>query len=155
MLIDGIKQTPLLSHYHPAVSLHARQLLSSVPLTASPDLAQNTLSHFLERFVYKNPKKPKATSGANDEEDAEPMTMGKGKGPSAMQPAASALEGVKLVKGDVGNNMGAIGLVNEKAFLRRRREDVPVDQVGFWNFFLCIFFLFAFFFASSIEFSKY
>ena len=55
----------------------------------------------------------------------------KGKGPSAMQPAASALEGVKLVKGDVGNDGGVVGLVNEKAFLRRRREDVPVDQVGF------------------------
>jgi len=62
-----------------------------------------------------------------------------------MQPAASALEGVKLVKGDVGNDMGAVGLVNEKAFLRRRREDVPVDQVGlrisssfFYLFFLLL-----------------
>jgi ribosome biogenesis protein MAK21 len=87
--------------------------------------------------VYKNPKKPKvASSGVNGgDEDAEPMTASKGKGPSAMQPAASALEGVKLVKGDVGNDGGAVGLVNEKAFLRRRKEAVPVDQVGFFFFF--------------------
>ena len=66
------------------------------------------------------------------------MTASKGKGPSAMQPAASALEGVKLVKGDVGNYGGVVGLVNEKAFLRKRKEDVPVDQVGFFSFFRCL-----------------
>jgi len=90
--------------------------------------------------VYKNPKKPKASSsGVNGDDDAEPMMASKGKGPSAMQPAASALEGVKLVKGDDG---GVVGLVNEKAFLRRKREDVPVDQVGFWfSFFFSLWIL--------------
>ena len=89
--------------------------------------------------MYKNPKKPKvSSSGVNGDEDAEPMTASKGKGPSAMQPAASALEGVKLVKGDVGNDGGVVGLVNEKAFLRKRKEDVPVDQVGFFSFFRCL-----------------
>ena len=92
--------------------------------------------------MYKNPKKPKASSsGVNGgDEDPEPMMASKGKGPSAMQPAASVLEGVKLVKGDVGNDGGVVGLVNEKTFLRRRREDVPVDQVGFllFSFFLFI-----------------
>ncbi|KIM44363.1 hypothetical protein M413DRAFT_25783 [Hebeloma cylindrosporum] len=117
--------TPLLSHYHPAVSLHARQLLTSVPLTASPDLAQNTLSHFLERFVYKNPKKPKvssSSSGVNGEEDDVDVL---------------AATRVKLVKGDVGNKEvgGVGGLVNEKAFLRRRKEDVPVDQLFFHQYF--------------------
>lgn len=95
--------------------------------------------------MYKNPKKPKvSSSGVNGDEDAEPMTASKGKGPSAMQPAASALEGVKLVKGDVGNDVGVVGLVNEEAFLRRKKEDVPVDQVGFFFFSLssshCLYF---------------
>ena len=90
--------------------------------------------------MYKNPKKPKVSataSGVNGDEDGdgELLMAGKGKGPSAMQPAASALEGVKLVKGGVGNEGGGL-LVNEKAFLRRRREDVPVDQVGFVLFLL-------------------
>jgi ribosome biogenesis protein MAK21 len=106
-------QTPLLNHYHPAVSLHARQLLSSQPLTASADLSQNTLSHFLDRFVYKNPKQIKTGDSAG------------GKGASAMQPAASAVDGVKLIKGEVGVE----SMVNETAFLKKRAQDVPVDQV--------------------------
>ncbi|EIW51269.1 CBF-domain-containing protein [Trametes versicolor FP-101664 SS1] len=62
---------PLLHHYHPAISLHARQLLSSTPITSSPDLSQNTLSHFLDRFIYKNAKKPKpkGSSAIRKEED--------------------------------------------------------------------------------------
>ncbi|KAF8966791.1 CBF/Mak21 family-domain-containing protein [Flammula alnicola] len=110
--------TPLLNHYHPAVSLHARQLLSSQPLTASADLSQNTLSHFLDRFVYKNPKKLKGGETA-------------GKGASAMQPAASAVEGVKLMKGEVGNQ----SMVNNVAFLNKKPQDVPVDQMFFYQYF--------------------
>ncbi|KAF8063503.1 CBF/Mak21 family-domain-containing protein [Lyophyllum atratum] len=112
--------TPLVHHYHPAISLHARQLLSSQPLTASADLSQNTLSHFLDRFVYKNPKKIKQGENAA-------MTMGKAKGASAMQPAASGLDGtgVKLLKGEVEDG----ALMNEESFLRKKVEDVPVDQV--------------------------
>ncbi|KAH7869910.1 CBF/Mak21 family-domain-containing protein [Lentinula edodes] len=112
--------TPLLHHYHPAISLHARQLLSSQPLTASADLSLNTLSHFLDRFVYKNAKKisPDAT---------------KGKGVSAMQPSASGIEGVKLIKGELTTS-GDL-LMNEEKFLKRRPEDVPVDQLFFHKYF--------------------
>ncbi|KAL0577409.1 RNA-binding ribosome biosynthesis protein mak21 [Marasmius crinis-equi] len=114
--------TPLLHHYHPTISLHARQLLTSQPLTASADLSLNTLSHFLDRFVYKNPKK--ITADANGT---------KGKGASAMQPAGSALEGVKLVKGETAAS-GEM-LMNEEQFLRKKAEDVPVDQLFFHKFF--------------------
>ncbi|KAG7452135.1 CBF-domain-containing protein [Guyanagaster necrorhizus] len=108
--------TPLLHHYHPTISLHARQILSSQPLTASADLSLNTLSHFLDRFVYKNPKKSTTTKGA-----------------SAMQPAASGLDGtgVKLMKGDASGNI----LVNDVAFMKMRIQDVPVDEVFFHKFF--------------------
>jgi len=106
----------LLHHHHPAIALHARQLLCSQPLTASADLSQNTLSHFLDRFVYKNAKK---------------VTGEKGKGSSAMQPAASALEGVKLMKGESGNEVR----VNEKEFIQRKPENVPVDEMFFYKFF--------------------
>lgn len=107
-------QVPLLHHYHPAIALHAQQLLTSQPLTAAADLSQNTLSHFLDRFVYKNPKKLK-------------QDVGKAKGASAMQPAASASDGtgVKLLKGEVEDAM----LMNDKGFLKKGIEDVPVDQV--------------------------
>jgi hypothetical protein len=107
-------QIPLLGHYHPAISLHARQLMSGQPLTASADLSLTTLSHFLDRFVYKNPKKVKPNQ--------------KGKGGSAMQPAASTSDGtnVKLMKGKVGSSEAA---VNEEEFLRKKAGDVPVDLV--------------------------
>ncbi|KAJ6500610.1 CBF/Mak21 family-domain-containing protein [Mycena sanguinolenta] len=120
--------TPLLHHYHPAISLHARQLLLSQPLTASADLSLNTISHFLDRFVYKNPKKVKPNaSNAN-------VVIGKGKGASAMQPAASGLEGggVKLMKGEMGMLEER---VNEGGFLRKKESDVPVDQLFFHKFF--------------------
>ncbi|KAH6902661.1 ribosome biogenesis protein [Coprinopsis sp. MPI-PUGE-AT-0042] len=116
---------PLTAHFHPTISLCARQLLLSQPLSVGADLSQNTLMHFLDRFVYRNAKKVK---GGEDGEGAV-----KGKGPSAMQPAASALEGVKLVKGDSGHL--AEGRMNDAKFVNKRREEVPVDQRFFHDFF--------------------
>ncbi|KAJ4490490.1 CBF/Mak21 family-domain-containing protein [Lentinula aciculospora] len=115
-----LELTPLLHHYHPTISLHARQLLNSQPLTASADLALNTLSHFLDRFVYKNAKKI-SSDGT------------KGKGVSAMQPAASGVEGVKLIKGEVSTSGNV--LMNEERFLKKRPEDIPVDQLFFHKYF--------------------
>lgn len=68
--------------------------------------------------MYKNPKKRKVNSNGDMESE-------KGKGASAMQPAASALNGtrVKLMKGIWEAQM------NDGGFLKRRVEDVPVDQV--------------------------
>ncbi|CAG8614158.1 1733_t:CDS:10 [Paraglomus brasilianum] len=48
---------PFIDHFHPSVSLYATQLLDGIQNTAEPDLQLHTLSHFLERFVYRNPKK--------------------------------------------------------------------------------------------------
>ncbi|RDX44650.1 CBF-domain-containing protein [Lentinus brumalis] len=110
---------PLLHHYHPTISLHARQLLTSSPLTGSPDLSLNTLSHFLDRFVYKNPKKPKP------------------KGSSAMQPSldnASSAHGVTLIKGEAAH--GGEVPVNDERFWKRRPEDVPVDEAFFHAYFV-------------------
>ncbi|KAG2155206.1 ribosome biogenesis protein [Suillus bovinus] len=106
---------PLIHHYHPTVSLHAQQLLSGQPITSNPDLSLNTLSHFLDRFVYKNPKNVKT------------------KGSSAMQPAASANDrvGVKLLKGE--SSGGA--LPNDEKFLSRPLKDIPVDEVFFHKHF--------------------
>ncbi|KAF8634313.1 hypothetical protein AX15_000974, partial [Amanita polypyramis BW_CC] len=115
--------TVLLRHYHPAVSLHARQLLISQPVTSNPELTENTLSHFLDRFVYKNPKKVGAGEGG-----------AKTKGASAMQPAATGLDGlgVKIMKTEVD---GASMRINEAEFLGKKESDIPVDQVFFHRYF--------------------
>ena len=42
-----------------------------------------------------------------------------------MQPSASAIDGVKLIKGEVGVE----SMVNEASFLKKHVQDVPVDQV--------------------------
>ncbi|KDQ16483.1 hypothetical protein BOTBODRAFT_156893 [Botryobasidium botryosum FD-172 SS1] len=115
---------PYLNHFHPSVSLHARQLLTNVPVTANADLALNTLSHFLDRFVYKNPKK-----------------NAKARGASSMQPAAAGPDDgtgmVRLIKGSGGAGVGAKGngTMNDEAFWKKKVEEVPVDQLFFHKFF--------------------
>ena len=49
---------PLLNHYHPSVSKLANQLLKSERIPRSADFFEEfSLMHFLDRFVFKNPKK--------------------------------------------------------------------------------------------------
>ncbi|KAF8706767.1 CBF protein, partial [Rhizoctonia solani] len=107
---------PFLHHYHPSVSLHARQLLTGAQITATADLGLNTLTHFLDRFVYRNPKKPK------------PRPV------SVMHPAAHDPDGtrVRLMKGTVD----ATPTVNEESFWKKNAKEVPADQLFFHKFFL-------------------
>jgi hypothetical protein len=104
-------QMPFVNHFHPSVSLQANQLLLSQPLTGSADISLNTLVSFLDRFVYRNPKKTLQPKGA-----------------SIMQPAAAG-----DTSGMVVNNKGARSAdgtyVNSEAFWRKKIADVPVDQV--------------------------
>ncbi|KAI9058885.1 hypothetical protein FKP32DRAFT_1596755 [Trametes sanguinea] len=105
---DPRKRDP--QYAHAFASPMYELLFTSSPITGSPDLSLNTLSHFLDRFVYKNPKKPKP------------------KGSSAMQPGAAPADpasGVKLVKGEAA---GMDVPVYDERFWKRRVEDVPVDQ---------------------------
>lgn len=115
---------PLLSHFHPSVSLCAAQLLTAQPINTSADLTLHTLSHFLDRFVYRNPKKNAATS----------------KGASLMQPAVHASG-----DGRVGLETGVVRLkgagvrkdefVNDDKFWRKKAADVPADQLFFHKYF--------------------
>ncbi|KAL5489969.1 MAK21 [Sanghuangporus weigelae] len=108
---------PLLSHYHPTIRLHASQLLSGSELTANADLSLNTLSHFLDRFVYRNPKKPRP------------------KGASAMQPSAAASThdgtSIRILKGTTTD----AAVINDERFWKKDIRNVPVDQVFFHKYF--------------------
>lgn len=108
---------PFTEHFHPSVALQANQLLIGQTLTGSADISLNTLISFLDKFVYRNPKKTLQPKGA-----------------SIMQPAA-----VNDTTGNVIRNRGPRTApdsnVNTEAFWRKKVEDVPVDQLFFHRFF--------------------
>ncbi|EIW71398.1 hypothetical protein TREMEDRAFT_67745 [Tremella mesenterica DSM 1558] len=108
---------PFIDHFHPSVSLQATQLLNSQPLTGSPDISLNTLVSFLDRFVYRNPKKNLQPKGA-----------------SIMQPAAAGDKSGQVVM-HKGARSAEMGYVNDEKFWRKKIEDVPVDQLFFHKYF--------------------
>lgn len=105
---------PLLSHYHPSVSVHALQLLEGGKIT-NADLSLNTLSHFLDRFVYRNPKQKSSLRGA-----------------SAMQPMAQVGSGVTRSRTHALNEDE---FFNTEAFWKKRADSIPADQLFFHKFF--------------------
>lgn len=108
---------PFLNHFHPSVALQANQLLMGQPLSGSPDISLNTLISFLDKFVYRNPKKSAAAKGA-----------------SIMQPAAVTDHTGTVIRMR-GPRTGEDAFVNSEAFWRKKVEDVPVDQLFFHKFF--------------------
>ncbi|KAL4401414.1 RNA-binding ribosome biosynthesis protein Mak21 [Malassezia pachydermatis] len=106
---------PLVHHFHPSVSLNAKQLLDGIPVTSNADLTLNTLMHFLDRFVFRNPKKHVAVKGS-----------------SIMQPALSgdATDNVLVRRTNV-----PLSYVNTPEFWTLRPELVPADQQFFHQYF--------------------
>lgn len=106
---------PLTRHFHPSVSLNAKQFIAGDKVTSNADLTLNTLMHFLDRFVFRNPKKQTGVRGS-----------------SIMQPALS---------GDMDNDVVVrrshvpLDYVNSAAFWNQRPENVPVDQQFFLQYF--------------------
>ncbi|TKY87754.1 hypothetical protein EX895_003335 [Sporisorium graminicola] len=106
---------PLVSHYHPSVSVHALQLLEGGKITTNADLSLNTLSNFLDRFVYRNPKQKSSLRGA-----------------SAMQPMAQVGSGVTRSRTHALNEDE---FFNTEAFWKKRADTIPADQLFFHTFF--------------------
>jgi hypothetical protein len=112
---------PLLSHYHPSVALHASQLLYGQTITTKADLELHTLSHFLDRFVYRNAKKALPASAA-----------------SIMKPGGKGLDRSGMVlmrKGASAPTISAEGPLNNEKFAKSKEEEIPVDQVFFHRYF--------------------
>ncbi|WFD29791.1 RNA-binding ribosome biosynthesis protein mak21 [Malassezia sp. CBS 17886] len=107
---------PLLRHFHPSVCLNAAQLLRGERVTSSADLTLHTLMHFLDRFVFRNPKKHSGLRGN-----------------SIMQPALSgdAADSDVLVR----RSHVPLAYMNSAAFWNQRADAVPVDQQFFHRFF--------------------
>lgn len=108
---------PLLSHFHPSVSLFADALLLSKTMPPKPDPSVHTLMHFLDRFVYRNARtKPATTHGS-----------------SIMQPMAGSNAADLLIKDR--NDGRSRAPLNSDAFWQKKVEDVAADEVFFHSYF--------------------
>ncbi|XP_020619929.1 CCAAT/enhancer-binding protein zeta-like [Orbicella faveolata] len=93
-------------HYHPSVCLFARTLMKGGDIEYKGDPLQDfTLMRFLDRFVYKNPKRKERDHGG-----------------SLMQPKTSS-------------SRLAEEPVNTKAFLLKKEEDIREDELFFHRYF--------------------
>lgn len=109
--------TPFLQHYHPSVSLFATRLLTHSEMPSKPDLSLNTLIHFLDRFVYRNPKGTSASRGA-----------------SIMQPMAGGDTSALLVSAYSSKSSNKQP-VNSEAFWKQGSDKVNADEVFFHKYF--------------------
>jgi ribosome biogenesis protein MAK21 len=108
--------SPLLSHYHPAVQLYAENLLAQRPNATKPDLALHTVKHFLDRFVYRNPKTKNLTRGT-----------------SIMQPLPTPNTNLIL---NVRGNAKAEAPVNSEDWWRQQVDKIRPDEVFFHRYFV-------------------
>ena len=106
--------TPFLMHYHPSVSLFATRLLTHAPMPPKPDLSLNTLIHFLDRFVYRNPKSTSTAKGAS---------VMQGGDPSALLVSRYSEKDKRRAP------------VNSEAFWKMESEKISADEVFFHKYF--------------------
>ncbi|KAI9752569.1 MAG: hypothetical protein M4579_005567 [Chaenotheca gracillima] len=107
---------PLLSHFHPSVSLFASKLLSNEVMPPKPDLSLHTLIHFLDRFVYRNSKANQNSRGV-----------------SIMQPLSGGGSEAMLMANRDGSRAKAP--LNTENFWSRKAEDISADEVFFHKYF--------------------
>ncbi|GIK02843.1 hypothetical protein Aspvir_006905 [Aspergillus viridinutans] len=106
---------PYLSHFHPSVSVNAAHLLDHHPMSGKPDMTIHTLTHFLDRFIYRTPKASATTRGG-----------------SIMQPLAGGDAKDRLVAtAKASQDLPA----NSEAFWKKKAEDVAAEDVFFHEYF--------------------
>lgn len=106
---------PLLAHYHPSVAVLAQGVLQSKALS-KPDPTTHTLLHFLDRFMYRAPKKAGGLQGS-----------------SIMQPSAASAAADMLFK--PSNTKSSATPVNTSSFLQKQIQDVAPEDVFFHSYF--------------------
>lgn len=104
-----------LNHYHPTVAIYASSLLEGTE-QVKPDLGLYTLSHFLDRFVYKNSKQKPQTKGS-----------------SIMQPLGGEHTGSLLVRAT--NVLDTEVPANTENWLNRKVEEIKPDEKFFHQYF--------------------
>ncbi|PGH12192.1 hypothetical protein AJ80_06812 [Polytolypa hystricis UAMH7299] len=106
---------PYLSHFHPSVAVNATNLLNHDPMSGKPDLTIHTITHFLDRFVYRNPKSAPSLRGS-----------------SIMQPLAGGDASGLLVTGKGARTTAPI---NSEAFWKKKTDEIAAEDAFFHDYF--------------------
>ena len=109
-------QLPYLSHFHPSVSVNASHLLDHEAMSGKPDMTIHTLTHFLDRFVYRTPKASASSRGASI---MQPLAGGEAKD-RLVEAGKSALQGQPL---------------NSENFWKKKADEVAAEDVFFHEYF--------------------
>jgi ribosome biogenesis protein MAK21 len=118
----------LACHFHPTVQVFAGRLQQGQRIEYSGDpLVDQSLLAFLERFMYKKPKRPRAAAeGGAEGEPAKPS--------ETAYSAHSARR--RMAKEAAGRVEGSgLGNVNSAAFARLAKSEVPARDRFFHHFF--------------------
>jgi ribosome biogenesis protein MAK21 len=106
---------PFLLHFHPTVTLYSEGYVNSDTSLVKPDLTLHTLSHFLDRFVYRNPKQKPST-----------------KGDSIMQPLAGLDNRSNIIAGVRGDKTTPINMADWSGM---KLSDIDVSERFFHQYF--------------------
>ncbi|RKP15297.1 CBF/Mak21 family-domain-containing protein, partial [Piptocephalis cylindrospora] len=112
--------TNLTACFHPSVARLAEKLLGGETIQESPQLQIHTLTHFLDKFVYRNPKKTATTKGS-----------------SLMQPQGDASHMQNTGGGIMWRKGGAQGgaTVRDSSFVNLDVNAISADEVFFHKYF--------------------
>ncbi|EMR09512.1 hypothetical protein PNEG_02100 [Pneumocystis murina B123] len=106
---------PFLNHFHPTISSFAKSLLYGYRISSKPNLSLFTLSHFLNKFVYKNPK-----------------TKIIFRGNSIMQPISKQNRNMFfLTKSDTFSHSP----LNKESFVKQKIDQVSPDEIFYFRYF--------------------
>ncbi|ORZ39809.1 CBF/Mak21 family-domain-containing protein [Catenaria anguillulae PL171] len=133
----------LANHFHPSVQVFAAALLAGKPL-AMPEgvdpLDTFTLAKFLDKFVYKKPKKNSGKKGGRGDAGGKSVVAGAMGGRTSFLPEEDAEAAAGKAGGAKGKvtkiKIGSVGtLMNSEGFVKKHVSEVAADELFFHQFF--------------------
>jgi ribosome biogenesis protein MAK21 len=109
---------PFLRHFHPSVAILAANLITRQKALPKPELANHTIIHFLDKFVYRNPKSTETKRGT-----------------SIMQPVLAGGSSVQAVLPGRGGVSQSQTQVNSASFWNLKQDQIAAEDVFFHEYF--------------------
>ncbi|KXN73134.1 CBF-domain-containing protein [Conidiobolus coronatus NRRL 28638] len=119
--------TSLVNHFHPTVAVFANQLINNEKIDDNSHLHLHSLMHFLDRFVFRSPKKAKDDGSIQ------------AKGSSIMQPIINPYQKQDMLSMDravtwtKGSHVDI--QVNSQKFIEQSPDQIAADQQFFYKYF--------------------